>query len=46
VGAAVLSRPCQAGIGWYSGTRLHSSAGDLSPATLEATHRNEVKNVA
>jgi transposase InsO family protein len=33
-------------IGWYNGTRLHSSLGYLSPAEFEANHRNEIKNVA
>jgi putative transposase len=33
-------------IGWYNGTRLHSTLGYLSPAEFEATHRNEIKNVA
>jgi len=33
-------------IGWYNGTRLHSSLGYLSPAEFEASHRNETKNVA
>ena len=33
-------------IGWYNGTRLHSSLGYLSPAEFEATHRNEIRNVA
>lgn len=32
--------------GWYNGTRLHSSLGYLSPAEFEATHRNEIRNVA
>jgi hypothetical protein len=33
-------------IGWYNGARLHSSLGYLSPAEFEASHRNEIKNVA
>jgi transposase InsO family protein len=33
-------------IGWYNGTRLHSTLGYLSPAEYEASHRNEIKNVA
>jgi transposase InsO family protein len=33
-------------IGWYNGTRLHSTPGYLSPAEFEATHHNEIKNVA
>jgi transposase InsO family protein len=33
-------------IGWYNGTRLHSSLGYQPPAEFEATHRNQNKNVA
>ncbi len=33
-------------IGWYNGTRLHSSLGYLSPAEFEASRHNEIKNVA
>jgi transposase InsO family protein len=33
-------------IGWYNGTRLHSTLGYLSPAEFEAAHHNEIKNVA
>jgi len=33
-------------IGWYNGTRLHSSLGYLSPAEFEASHHNTIKNVA
>mgnify|MGYP003403011477 FL=1 len=33
-------------IGWYNGTRLHSSLGYKAPAEFEASHRNEIKNVA
>jgi transposase InsO family protein len=33
-------------ISWYNGTRLHSSLGYLSPSEFEASHRNEIKNVA
>jgi transposase InsO family protein len=39
-------RAVTAYIGWYNGTRLHSSLGYLSPAEFEATHRNETRNVA
>jgi putative transposase len=45
-------RPTRAGarhavteyIGWYNGTRLHSSLGYLSPADFEASHRNDIKS--
>ena len=33
-------------IAWYNGTRLHSTLSYRSPAEFEATHRNEIKNVA
>jgi transposase InsO family protein len=33
-------------IGWYNGTRLHSSLDYLSPAEFEAAHHNKIKNVA
>jgi len=33
-------------IGWYNGTRLHSTLSYLSPAESEATRHNEIKNVA
>jgi putative transposase len=33
-------------IGWYNGVRLHSSLGYLSPAEFEASHCDEIKNVA
>jgi putative transposase len=33
-------------IGWHNGTRLHTSLGYLSPAEFEASHRNEIRNVA
>jgi transposase InsO family protein len=33
-------------IGWYNGTRLHSTLGYKTPAEFEASHRNEIKNVA
>jgi putative transposase len=33
-------------IGWYNGTRLHSTLGYLSPAEFEASHRGKIKNVA
>ena len=33
-------------IGWYNGTRLHSSLGYNTPAEFEASHHNMIKNVA
>ncbi len=33
-------------IGWYNGTRLHSSLGYKTPAEFEASHNNMIKNVA
>jgi transposase InsO family protein len=33
-------------IGWYNGTRLHSSLGYQSPADYENNHREEVRQVA
>ena len=33
-------------IGWYNGTRLHSSLGYTTPAEFEASHHNQNKNVA
>lgn len=33
-------------IAWYNGTRLHSALGYRSPAEYEASHHNQIKNVA
>jgi Integrase core domain len=33
-------------IGWYNGTRLHSSIGYLSPADFESQHHENVRQVA
>jgi putative transposase len=33
-------------IGWYNGTRLHSSLGYLSPADYENNHREKIRRVA
>jgi transposase InsO family protein len=33
-------------IGWYNGTRLHSTLGYLSPADYESNHRKNVRQVA
>ena len=33
-------------IGWYNGTRLHSSLGYQTPAEFEASHHNQVSKVA
>jgi transposase InsO family protein len=33
-------------IGWYNGTRLHSTLGYKTPAEYEASHHNTIKNVA
>jgi len=30
-------------LGWYNGTRLHSSLGYQTPAEFEASHHNEIK---
>jgi transposase InsO family protein len=33
-------------IGWYNGTRLHSTLGYTTPAEFEASHYDKIKNVA
>jgi transposase InsO family protein len=33
-------------IAWYNGTRLHSALAYRSPVEFEASHHNEIKNVA
>ena len=33
-------------IGWYNGTRLHSTLGHRSPAEFEDNHRNMIRKVA
>jgi transposase InsO family protein len=33
-------------IGWYNGTRLHSSLGYQSPADYENNHHENVRQVA
>jgi transposase InsO family protein len=33
-------------VGWYNGTRLHSSLGYQTPAEFEASHHSVIKNVA
>ena len=33
-------------IAWYNGTRLHSSLGYQTPAEFEASHHNQISNVA
>jgi transposase InsO family protein len=33
-------------IGWYNGTRLHSSLGYLSPSDYESSHHQEIRRVA
>lgn len=33
-------------IGWYNGTRLHSTLGYLSPADYENNHREKIRRVA
>ena len=43
---AAASRAIVEYIGWYNGTRLHSTLGYRTPAEFETIHHNTIRNVA